>query len=138
MIKRTAKAVIAHRAFQFVSRSLGACHRQVGKSGKAVGVILHRTGKRVVDVARKRNAFAAFDQIGTRASDRQNVHRDAGLIHVGDPSRAKFGQLFFERGAETRRKSSARNCLRVDAVHKRRDGEMLFERDHAHRLPPVV
>jgi hypothetical protein len=36
-----------------------------------------------------------------------------------------------------REKSSARNCLRVDAVHERRNREMLFERDHAHRIPPV-
>ncbi len=130
--QRAAEAEIAHRAFELVGGGLRTSHRQVREAGEPIGMGGDRLGEHVVDVARKRDAFLAVEQVGAGTGRREHMNGDPGLIHLGQAKCAEIGQFVREIVGEARRKAMAGDGVGIDPAHQRRNGEMLLKGDDAH------
>ena len=98
----------------------------------------NRFGQYVIDVARKRDALCAGEQIGAGPGCGQHMHRDPGLVHLGKAHRPEIRKLVGKRPAKARRKAKAGDGVGVDPSHKRRDVEVFLKGDNAHSGFPLT
>ena len=88
----------------------------MGESGEPIGMRGDRVADYVVHVVRQTDALGAIEQIGAGPRCGENLHRNARLIHVGEPSSAKVEQRLFQAIVELKRKSALDDRLRIDPL----------------------
>ena len=138
--ERADKVQVLHGAREFGSAGVGALHRQHRETGEAIRMAGNGRRKVIVHFAGHGDAIRAGHEIGPGAGVGEHLNRNAGLIHrlqalLGDLGQ-KLQRVWALLGRFPRPKAAAANGARVDFSHQRRNREMLFECDHAHRQCP--
>ena len=122
----------ANSALQLRGGFFRRCRRQRGKPGKALGIFLHGVGKEVVGLSRHRDGFVLRALLGPRILQRQDLHIDAGGVHLRQPLGADVGKAVEE--VRVAAAGLLRPLLEVaaGAVEKSGTGEMFLERNGSH------
>ena len=102
------------------------------KAREAIRMGGDRFCQHVVDIARKRDAFSAVEQISAGTGRGQHMHGDPGLVHLRKSQRTEIRQLVGERSAKAGRKAIPGDGVGIDPSHQRRDVEMFLKGDNAH------
>jgi hypothetical protein len=131
---RAGEGLISKAVFELFGRLIRYRDRQGSEAGQSFRLLGHGFGQRVIGIARESSCLSRFQLLHARRGQRDDLHVDAGGIHLGDPSLADVAQIAHQPFGEAA--NLARLFLEVAtrAIEKAGRSEMLFKRDGAHGL----
>ena len=120
------EAELAHAALDLLGGRRGILRCRGRQTGVALGIARDRGRELVVGIVRDGVGRGRVEHLHARAGQRQDLHVDAGVVHVGEPPLAEVLQALDDRGrARTR-------AAEIEAPQARKSG--IVERPAASSL----
>jgi hypothetical protein len=129
---RTIEALLADTALQLFNGLLRRSRWYGGKAGETCRMLLHRVGEVVVGVTRHGDGVGCFHLFDPGRRQRQDLHVDAGRIHVRQPLGIDVAKPIDHLGVAAADLLSAFLYETRRTIKKLWGRKMLFQRNCAH------
>jgi hypothetical protein len=95
---RSFEAMVPDHAFQFFCSVIRSCGRQRRKSSKALWIFNDCMCEEVVCLLGHSNRWGSFQLFQTRRSQREDLHMNAGFVHLGNSLFSQVRELIEQAG----------------------------------------